>query len=959
MPLREESRALVMTDVVDSTLTTTRLGDAGAALLWIAHDRIARDLLAAWRGREIDKSDGFLLLFDAVADAIGYALAYQTALAGLQPPLQARAAVHSGTLLVRETPPHDVARGAKPLEVDGAAKPTVARIMALARPGQTLLSPAARRDLPAGHALRVVSHGHWRFKGIDAALELFEAGPDEAPFAPPPDGPKGWRVVRRGDLWLPARDVPHTLPAERDRFIDRDDNLHDLARRFARGVRMVTVLGPGGTGKTRFALRFGWTWLGDFEGGVWFCDLNAARRVDGIVHAMAQGLKLELAGADPARQLIDAIAGRGECLVVVDNFEQVAAHAEATVGRWMESAPEARFIVTTRERLRIVGEDTLELPALAVTDAAVMLRERAASAGAARFTTEDDLAVPELVALLDGLPLAIELAASRMRVLPPAGLLQRMGERFRLLAGTRRGHDRQATLRATLDWSWELLSETERCVLAQTSVFEGGFTLEAAESVIELLAGGGASWTAEVVQSLVDKSLLRRVGQGRFDLLRSVQDYAAERLSAEVRAHTAAAHARHFHSWLERIGPAVANSERTALQQLDADFANCRAAWLHAVAHGDADALLRSFGTLLSFCDHRGRFEEGLALLRGAIDARPAAAEPRYEPLLSAAVAHLQYRLDRYGDAQATAARALDAGRRLRDRATRVRCYEVLGACSIALGRHADAARHLRRALRISLARGDAQRAVAMLDNLALVEKALGRYEESQRLSQQSLAEYRRLGDVAGEALCLNNLGALQMDLGKLDAATSNLNEALVLSQRHDLISTCGLALANLTELALKSDDPAAALEHAEAARKLARHTGSRTIESWLDLQLARIALRRGDPAAARSHLRAALVIAVAIDRPSFVREGVAVFAEVLAAQGEPACARRVLDFAMADPSLTPHERNALRPNLDRWQATPVAAPWRGPDRDALVGRIVAETDLAYAPLIALLRGVP
>src|SRR5690349_2673680 len=140
MSLLQESRVLVMTDIVDSTQTTTRLGDRQAAALWIAHDRVARDLLANWRGREIDKSDGFLLLFDTVADGIGYAVAYQSALASLECPLQARAAVHLGPLLLRENPPQDVARGAKPLEVDGAAKATAARIMAVARPGQTLLS---------------------------------------------------------------------------------------------------------------------------------------------------------------------------------------------------------------------------------------------------------------------------------------------------------------------------------------------------------------------------------------------------------------------------------------------------------------------------------------------------------------------------------------------------------------------------------------------------------------------------------------------------------------------------------------------------------------------------------------------------------------------------------------------------------------------------------------------------
>jgi predicted ATPase len=957
MPSPENPLVLVMTDIVDSTLTTARLGNRAATGFWAAHDRAARDLLTAWRGREIDKSDGFLLLFDTVADALGYSAAYHAALRGFEPALESRAGVHLGPAHLRENPPQDVARGAKHTDVDGVAKPVTARIMALARPGQTLLSAAARAALPAGHAGALRSHGHWRFKGLDEAIEVFEAGDDESRFAPPADGPKGWRVVRRGDLWVPARELPHSLPAERDRFIGRGATLRDLSERFMHGARLVSVLGTGGTGKTRLALRFGWTWLGDFGGGTWFCDLSAARDVDGIVHAMAHGLQLALIGTDPARQIGDALAGRGACLVIVDNFEQVADHADATIGRWLERAPEASFIVTTRERLGIVGEDTLALPPLPADDAAIMLRDRASSAGAAPFTAQDSAALPALIALLDGLPLAIELAASRMRVLPPAQLLPRMGERFDMLATTRGRHDRQATLRATLDWSWGLLTEPERAALAQLSVFESGLTLDAAQAVIDLSACRPEPWLVDVLQSLVDKSLLRKVGERRFDLLRSVQDYAAQALPPEVRAATASAHARHFHRWLDQLRHAVENSDRDALQQLDAEFENCRAAWRWTAMQGDVDALMRSTPTLLHFCDHRGRFEEGLALLRFAIDSRSAAADPRFGPRLSSAVAHLEYRLDRYGEAEATAQGALIASGATRDRDTRLQCFKVLGACCIALGRHDDARRHLSRALRLSLAGADARSAAAMLDNLALVEKAIGHYAESLRLSMQSLVQYRHLGDAAGEALCLNNIGSLQMDRGEYAAAASQLQAGLALSERHDLVGTRGLILANLTELALKTDDPGSAHMHAQRALEVARHIGSRTVESWLKLQLARIALRSGDLAGARVHLRSALEVALAIGRRSLQLDGIVGFAEILAAQGELDSARRVLVFVAGHPSMTRQARDDILALLARWgTAVPPAAGWSGPDVDELVRRIVVETDLAHAPLIGQLR---
>ena len=213
-----EVRALLLTDVVDSTQLSERLGEAELAALWAAHDRLARDLLPVRRGREIDKTDGMLLLFEAAADAVAYAMAYQRALAKLNPPLKARAGVHVGPVILRENSQSDVARGAKPLEVEGMAKAVAARVMSIANGGQTLLSADARNAL-GEITLRVESQGHWRMKGIAEPIELFEVGEADALFVPPPDAAKGYRVVREGDLWLPARNIKHSLPAELDSFV--------------------------------------------------------------------------------------------------------------------------------------------------------------------------------------------------------------------------------------------------------------------------------------------------------------------------------------------------------------------------------------------------------------------------------------------------------------------------------------------------------------------------------------------------------------------------------------------------------------------------------------------------------------------------------------------------------------------------------------------------------------------
>src|SRR6185369_6522780 len=249
----------------------------------------------------------------------------------------------------------------------------------------------------------------------------------------------------------------------------------------------------------------------EFPGGVWFCDLSQARSLDGLAHAVAHGLGISLGKADPLVQIGEALSAHGACLLIVDNVEQVTAHAEETIGRWLDRARQARILVTSRQVLGVPGEEVLTLDPLDVEDAAELFCRRAQAAGG---DVESDPAgrasITALVKLLDGLPLAIELAAARVRVMSPQTLLRRMTARFELLVSRSGRTDRQATLRAAFDWSWDLLTLPEKVALAQLSVFEGSFTLSAAEAVIELPADCLACPTLDLVQSLVEKSLVCR-----------------------------------------------------------------------------------------------------------------------------------------------------------------------------------------------------------------------------------------------------------------------------------------------------------------------------------------------------------------------------------------------------------------------------------------------------------------
>lgn len=863
-----EIAALLLTDVVDSAAMAQRLGDAAMARIWAEHDRLARDLLRGWRGREIDKTDGFLLLFAHASDALGYALAYHRALASLDVPLKARAGLHVGEITLRETPAADVVLGAKPLEVDGVSKPVAARVMSTALGGQTLMTTAAR-DALGSVPQRVVSHGHWRVKGMPVPLELFEVGEADAPFTPPPDAEKVYRVVKKGELWLPARELRHSLPAERDAFVGRRSSMLELARRFENGARLVSLLGIGGGGKTRLATRFGWAWMGDYPGGVWFCDLAPARTVEGLYSAVAQGLQLPLGVEDPLDRIGRAIAGRGVCLVVLDNFEQLARHAEATLGRWLDMAADARFLVTTREVLGIPGEETLALAPLQAADAEALFRRRAAAAKRDfEPGPEDEAAIAPLVKLLDGLPLAIELAAARVRLLPPKALLARMSERFKLLASGGGRLDRQATLRAAFDWSWDLLSAAEKVALAQLSVFEGGFTLAAAEAVLDLSAQGDAPWTMDVISSLVDKSFVRPLADERFDLLVSVQAYAAEHLQTDGRyagsgaAALTAAQARHG-DWFATLGPVGAT--QGACADLDNLVVACRRAVLAGRARQAAGALDGAWAAL----NLRGPFAAGIDLadavcalpglagqpaaqahaVKGfALEAcgRRAEAAPAFDNALaharSAADTHceaavlvrqggLRARQGQAEQARADHAQALALARRMGDGALECAALNGLGTVDFEQGQMDPARGHWEAALAVAQRTADRRWQGHLLGNLGNLQANLGRMDDARQLCDDALLIARTLGDRQREGNTLSNLGMLHLLQGRLDAADAALRAALNIARELGHQRLACTAQNNLGLVCMGQGRFADAVPHHEAALGVAKGLGDHRMQ--------------------------------------------------------------------------------------------------------------------------------
>ena len=878
-------RTLVFTDIVDSTKLVEQLGDAAAIGLWERHDRAARDLLALHRGREIDRTDGFFMIFERAHDAAAFAMAYHDAVVKLS--LHARVALHTGLVTLRETDAADVAQGAKPVEVEGLAKPFAARLLALAAGGQTLASSGTRDALgdAAGSAPQwsMQSHGHYRLKGLAEPAEVFELGPPSGPAsAPPPDADKAYRVVRldrkRGGLWQPVREVPHNLPAERDAFVGRSAELQALAQRLEAGDRLLTVVGPGGTGKTRFARRYALAWLGDWPGGVYFCDLSEAHGLDGVLGAVAVGVGVPLAQGDAVVQLGHAMAARGRCLVILDNFEQVLDHAAPALSQWLDRAGDASFVVTSRERLKLDGETVFPLEPLPVagdsSDAIELFAARARAQRSGFVVDEDNRdAVVEVVRLLDGLPLAIELAAARVRLLTPAQIVERLRDRFALLAGARGTAARQATLRAAIDWSWDLLNAWEQSALAQCSVFEGGFTLAAAESVLELSAWRDAPSAMDAVQALLDKSLLRvwtHAARRRFDLDEphfgmyvSIHEYARERLhEAGMAAAAEQRHGRHFATLgapetleaLSRQGGVILG--QVLAPELDNLVMACR----RAIARADAPTAAATYSAAWAVLELQGPVASGASL--GMQVLALAAIEPATRQRVCATLGAAHYLSGDLELAVGLLDEALALARGLPDPRSEGVILSRLGSLRFDQMRIKEAREHLAGALAASRAAADHINEGKVLGRLAALEHHQGRWDEFEACCSAALALFREAGNRGPESQLLNLLAIREHDQGHAQRALELYGQALELAREFGYRNQEATALGNIGSMFIDQGRLAEALVQLQAAQAIHRGVGGRKSEGIVLGNIGMVHEQQGRAGEARDHYEMALAIA-------------------------------------------------------------------------------------------------
>jgi predicted ATPase len=606
--------------------------------------------------------------------------------------------------------------------------------------------------------------------------------------------------VRSTNLETPAK-----------KFVGRLRELEQLENLLQRNGRLVTLLGPGGVGKTRLATQLAIAHLERFsgrgKGGIWFCDLSEVKTFDGFLNAVAQVLKVSLTTGTSNEQGVEqlgfALAARGPLLLVLDNFEQVVEIASSTVGRWVKMSEETRFLVTSRELLRIPGEQQFEVLPLSVPDAgsdaagiessdSVQLfldRVRAVRGWSYSPSRDEALAIAQIVRRLDGIPLAIELAAARMNVLSPEQMAEGLSKPLLLLTtGARGAPSRQATLRGAIQWSWELLSPAERDALAQCSVFRGGFSLEAAEAVI-VVSTAGNSAVLDLVQALREKSLLRTYQEGsgdlRFGMYETIRDFVAEQLilSGE-QAKTSERHTRFFLEVAQRWHAVVhQHGGVDALRMMAVNSENLLSAFERECASDprkleNASAALRLSWYLDPLLTTRGPVESHQAILNAALLVGTGLpVEPSLRGQVLRTHALLSQTRGNIGDALRDFTDAITCARTASDLPLEGTLLVDLSILHREQGRLPESEQNIRSATAMKIPSKWFQ--AYLHGNAGILDYELGRHQSAELHYATALSTLREIGDRRYEGIFETNLGLLYREQKRLPEARAHYEKGI------------------------------------------------------------------------------------------------------------------------------------------------------------------------------------
>jgi predicted ATPase/DNA-binding SARP family transcriptional activator len=743
----------LFSDVEGSTRLLRELGPAYPKAL-DEHRTLLRDAFARHRGHEVDtQGDAFFVSFPSAREAVSAALEIQRALAGHTWPegkdLRVRMGVH--TCEAQPTPEGYVGIGVH----------RAARICAAGHGGQVLVSQTTR-ELLAEEPLDEVDLkdlGPHRLKDLTQAERLYQllALGLETEF-PPLDT-------------LESR--PTNLPVQPTAIVGREDDLAEVRQRLLRDeLRLLTLTGAGGSGKTRLALQAAADVLEQFPAGVFFVGLAPIADPEDVVPAIAQALGVKESGGRTIADALEEYLAARKLLLLVDNFEHVVA-AAAHVSRLLGAAPDVKLLVTSREPLHVTSEHVYPVPPLPSDEAVSLFVERAQAIRPDFELTETNAdAVTEISRRVDGLPLAIELAAARVVLFPPAALLSRLDQRLKLLTGGARDRpERHQTLRAAIDWSYELLAEPRKALFARLSAFAGGWTLEAAEAVcdrdLDVIDG---------LSSLVDKNLIRLEGtdeEPRFAMLDTIREYALERLDERGEAEELRRrHSEWFVAFVETARSYLRGPEQsTWVPRMHVERDNVRAALDWSIRAPEPTIAARFAIALEAFWNRSGEYSEGSRWLEAvlALDVDDEGLGAR----VLAAAAKLDANAGRLASAESRYGESVATLRRLGDSAGLAEALRGLGHVHTEKGEYEAARATLREAMDLFEELGDRGAVGGRLISLGIVALLEGDLAAARGLLESAVDVATEAGDHEVAYAALHSLGDLALVEGKLDEAVA------------------------------------------------------------------------------------------------------------------------------------------------------------------------------------------
>ena len=796
----------LFTDIEDSTKMWERSQQAMQAAL-ARHDEILRRAIED-RGGYVFKTvgDAFCCAFSTAPDALEAALDAQRLLLkerwAESGPLRVRMALHMGTAEERDE------------DYFGPPVNRVARLLSAAHGGQVLLSlpthEMVRDQLPAGMSLAEL--GEHRLKDLFRPERVFQLSAPGLPVEFPP--------LRTLDTYR------NNLPLQPTPLVGREKEVSEVCD-LQRGTetRLLTLTGPGGTGKTRLALQAAADLLDDFPDGTFFAQLATLTEAELFLSTVAETLGVRETGEQPLDESLKDYLSERRMLLLLDNFEQVLG-AAPTVTEMLAGAPELKVLATSRAPLGLYGEKEYAVPPLSVPDvrhlpdfktlsqyeAVRLFIERAKSAKADfEVTDESAPAVAEICVRLDGLPLAIELAAARIKMLPPKAMLQRLSSRLKLLTGGARDlPERQRTLRGTIEWSFALLDEGEQLLFGRLAVFSGGRTLEAIEAICD--AEGDLPVDAfEGVSSLVDKSLIRQEeepgGEPRFVMLETVHEYAREKLGESSEAEEIKrVHAEFFLTLAEEADPELRGPDQLEwLERLEAEHDNMRAALSWALGRKEVELALRMGGALWWFWWMRGYYSEGRRWLQEAL-AMDGRGSPGSRAMALAGAGRLASVQGDFDRAKEACQEGLELLAHEEASEAKLKLLESLGWVASEREEHSQAKQLYEESLALSREMGDTWWIAESLLGLAFVSHNRGDYERATELYEQSMSLFREQGDKEFLATCLGSLAMLVYSQGDLGRAAQLTEEAATLFKNLGDRGGVSIVLYNLGWIALLQD---------------------------------------------------------------------------------------------------------------------------------------------------------